>query len=63
MAVADVHRNPAAEVRKGEVDPSVAPVIRAEQREQRLVLVDGQQLAVALGPALRREAEAHQAQL
>ena len=35
--------------------PNVVP----EQREQRLVLVDRQELAVAQRPALRREAEAH----
>src|ERR687887_268893 len=31
----------------------------AQQREQRLILVDRQQLAVAQRPALRREVEAH----
>src|SRR5205807_3935944 len=37
----------------------VAAIRRTEQREERLVLVDGQELAVAERPPLRREVEAH----
>ena len=44
---------------KREVGLPVAAEGRAEQREQRLVLVDRQQLAVRERPALRREVEAH----
>ena len=57
VAAADVDRHPAAQVGQREVDPAVAAVGRAEQREQRLVLVDRQELAVALRPALGREVE------
>ncbi len=42
---------------QGEVDPAVAPVGRAQDRKQRLILIDWQQLAVAESPALRREIE------
>src|SRR5688500_7511323 len=56
-------RDPATAVRQGEVHPPVAAPVRAQQREQRLVLVDRQQLAVAQRPSLRREAEAHDSDL
>ena len=39
-----VDRHATAQVGQGEVDPAVAAVGRAEQREERLVLVDRQQL-------------------
>ncbi len=54
-----MHRRAGAEVGQGEVHAAVAAVGRAEQREQRLVLVDRQQLSVAHRPALRGEAEGH----
>jgi hypothetical protein len=40
-------------------DPGYCANVRAEQREQRLVLVDGQELSVAERPTLGREVEAH----
>src|SRR4051794_30956690 len=49
----------AALVRQGEVHAAVAAERRAEQREQRLVLVDRKELAVAHRPTLGREVEAH----
>ena len=48
----------AAQVRQREVGGAVAAVLGAQQREQRLVLVDRQQLAVAQRPEPRREVEA-----
>ena len=59
VAAADVDRRAAAQVGQREVDPAVAAEGRAEQREQRLVLVDRQQLPVAQRPALGREDEGH----
>src|SRR5215218_4404199 len=52
---AEADRNASAQVRQREVRLPVAAVHRAEQREQRLILVNGQELAVALRPALRRK--------
>ena len=58
-AAADVDRRPALQVRQGEVRLPVPAEGGAEQREQRLVLVDRQELPVAQRPALRGEHEAH----
>src|SRR4051794_29653620 len=63
VAATHVDWRPALEVRQGEVHPSVAAERRAQQREQRLVLIDGQQLPVAKSPPLRRKGEAHDADL
>ncbi|SOY61729.1 hypothetical protein CBM2586_A50027 [Cupriavidus phytorum] len=52
-----VQRRAAAQVGQGEIGGAVAAVLRAEQAEQRLVLRDGQQGAVAQRPALRRKRE------
>jgi len=46
------------QVGQPEVRRPVAPVDRAEEREQRGVLRDGQKLSVALRPAGRWEVEA-----
>ena len=54
-AAALVDRHPAAQVRQREGALAVAAVGRADQLEQRLVLGDGQQLALAEHPARRRE--------
>ena len=59
MAAADVDRRAAAEIGQREVCLPVASEGRAKQREQRLVLVDRQQLAVTGRPTLRRKAEGH----
>src|SRR5437588_2462859 len=59
MSAAHMDRRAALKVRQAEVHPPVAAIGRAEQREQRLVLVDRQQLPVAQRPTLRREAEGH----
>ena len=40
-------RRPAAQVWEREIRGSVSAILRAEQREQRLVLIDRQQLTVA----------------
>ena len=47
VAAADVYRHAPAQVREREIHPPVAAEGRPQQREQRLVLVDGQQLAIA----------------
>ncbi len=60
MARALVHRTPASEIRKSEIRLSVAAIGRAQQRKQRLILVDGQELPVAESPAFRREVERKQ---
>src|SRR4051812_18369742 len=59
VAAADVNGRPCPQVRKREVDSAIAAESRAQQREERLVLVDGQELAVAQGPSLRGKHEAH----
>ena len=50
VAAAHVDRRPAPQVGQGEVHPAVAAEGRTQQREERLVLVDGQELPVAQGP-------------
>jgi len=57
-AVPDMDRHPALQVGEPERHPAVATVGGPEDREQRLVLVDRQQLAVAEGPTLRWEVPA-----
>jgi hypothetical protein len=59
VTAADVDRRPAPQVGEREVDPPVPAERRAQEREERLVLIDGQELAVAEGPSLGREDEAH----
>jgi hypothetical protein len=51
VGVAHVDRNAAAQVGKREVGLPVASVAGAQEREQRLVLVDGQELPIAQRPA------------
>src|ERR1051326_787691 len=58
VAVAHVDGDLAPQVRQLECGLPVAAVGRAEQREERLVLVDGEGLAVAERPTLRGEVEA-----
>ena len=48
----EVHRRTATQIRQREGRLPVAPIRGAEHREQRLVLVDGQQLPVAERPPL-----------
>ena len=55
-----MHGHPSLQVGQLEVLHPVAAVGGAQQREQRLVLVDGQDLAIAESPAMRRELEGHQ---
>src|SRR4051794_38473998 len=59
VAASDVDRQAALEVRQRKVRLPVAAEGRAEQREQRLVLIDRQELTVRQRPSLRREDEAH----
>src|SRR5436305_5639876 len=61
VAAAHVDGHAAAKIRQSEIDPAVAAIRRAEQRKQRLILIDGQKLPVAERPALRREGERHNA--
>src|SRR5271167_675332 len=58
-----MHRQLGLQVRKREIDPSVAAILGAKQREQGLVLVDRQELAVTKRPAFWREVEAHHGDL
>jgi hypothetical protein len=62
-ALARLRRVPAAQVGEGEVRLAVAAVGRAEQREERGVLRDRQDLSVAEGPALRGEVVGNEADL
>ena len=50
-----LHRHAASHVRESKRCAPVSSVDRTHQREQRVVLADRQQLAVAEGPAARRE--------
>ncbi len=54
-----MNRYVSLKIRQPEIHASVAAVGRAEQREERLVLIDRYQLLVAKRPTLWREAEAH----
>src|SRR5438309_1686185 len=58
-ALTEMNRHLATEVRQREIDAPVAAIGSAEQGEQRLVLVDRQQLAVAKCPPLGGEVERH----
>jgi hypothetical protein len=58
MAVAKMDWDATTQVGQGKVDPSIAAIGGSKQREQRLVLVDGQQLTIAQRPAFGREIEA-----
>ena len=55
--IAHVGSGAAAEVRQGKVGLPVAAVGRAQQREQRLILIDRQKLPVALCPAFGGKVE------
>ena len=59
VAVAGMYRRISLQIRQREVHPPVAAVGRAKQGEERLVLVDGQQLPIAQRPAFRGEVEGH----
>src|SRR2546423_5156930 len=54
-----VNRHISLEIRQAEIYAPIAAVGGPEQREERLVLVDRQQLPVAERPTFWREAEAH----
>src|SRR5260370_39277563 len=54
-----MHRRISLQIRQGEVYPPVAAVGRSKQGEERLVLVDGQELTVTHRPAFRGEVEGH----
>src|SRR5215208_6157500 len=51
MAFTLMNRHTSTEVRQGEIRLAVAPVGCSKQREERLVLVDRQELAIAKRPA------------
>ena len=57
-----MQRNFAAEIGQGERRLAIAAIHGAEQGEERLVLVDGEELTVALRPPLGGEIETHDAQ-
>src|SRR5436190_22462783 len=54
-----VNRHATYQVREAKVHAAVAAIGGAEEGEERLVLVDRQQLPVAERPPLRREAKTH----
>ena len=58
-AVTNVGGDASLEIGQCEVYASITTVSGAQQREQGLVLVDGQQLAIAESPALGSKVEAH----
>ena len=57
-SVANVDWHAALQVGKSEIDSPVTAIGRSQDREQCLVLVDGQQLSVAECPSLWREVPA-----
>src|SRR2546426_12842370 len=57
VTLADVNWGLSLQVWQPEIGLSVAAISCAEQTEERLVLVDGQQLTVAKGPTPRRITE------
>ncbi len=59
MTVAEMHRDLTLQVRQRECGLPIASVSCAKQREERLVLIDWQELAIALRPALWRIVETH----
>jgi hypothetical protein len=59
VSAANMDGRAGAQVWQGKVDSSIAAECRAKQREQGLVLIDGQKLPVAERPALRRKNERH----
>src|SRR5207237_2679743 len=59
VAVPYVNRDISLKIWQPEGRLAIAAVGRAEQREERLVLVDRQQLPVTHRPAFRREIETH----
>jgi hypothetical protein len=50
-----MNRNAAAKVRQRKINATIASVSRTQQRKERLVLIDRQELAVAESPTLRRK--------
>jgi hypothetical protein len=60
---AEVNRRATPQVGQSEVDAPVAAEGRAEEGEKRLILVDGEELAVTLRPALWGKVEAEDSYL
>src|ERR1019366_1849436 len=63
MAATHVNGHITLQVRKAEIDPAVPTVRGAQEREKRLILVDGKKLPIAGSPTFGRESEAHDADL
>src|SRR5687767_4420034 len=63
MPAADMNRRPTAKVGECEVHPSVASKGSPQEREQSLVLVDGQELTIAKRPPLWSKHKAHDSNL
>jgi len=61
VAAALVNRHITPQVRQRERGLAIAAVSGAQQCEEGLVLIDGQELAVAQGPALGCEIKTHYA--
>src|SRR5215471_10236875 len=52
-----MHRRVALHVRESKIGLAVSSICGPQQREQRRVLAEGQDLAITKGPALRRKVE------
>ena len=61
VAGTNVYASSGPEVGQSKVHPPVVAKRRSEQREEGLVLVDREELAIARRPPLRREVERHDA--
>src|SRR5258708_21437883 len=59
MSVAYADGNLPLKIGESEIDAPVTAKSGAQQTKERLVLIDGQQLAVAHRPTLRRKIETH----
>src|SRR5438105_13508622 len=57
MPVAHMHRSSSLEIGQTERHSPIAPIGSSKQREERLVLIDGQQLAITERPPFGREIE------
>src|SRR6185369_991491 len=58
-----VHRQAASKIGQRKIYSPVPTVGRPQQREQTLVLIDGQQLPIAKRPSLGRKDETHDSDL
>lgn len=60
---AEMDRNAATEIRQREIGLSVTTISGSQQRKQRLILIDREELPVGKCPAFRREIETYHSDL